>query len=77
MVAFTAFWRRFQRFLKDWDDRMKRLESDVDSAQVQLGDHYEYAAHLSERIDGLDVRCESIDEASDAQQLRFQLLRRR
>ena len=67
MVAFTAFWRRLQRFLKDWDDRMKRLESDVDSAQVQLGDHYEYAAHLSGRIDSLDVRCESIDEALDAQ----------
>ena len=67
MAAFTAFWRRLQRFLKDWDDRMKRLESDVDSAQVQLGDHYEYAAHLSGRIDSLDVRCESIDEALDAQ----------
>jgi len=67
IVAVTAFWRRFQRFLEDWDDRMKRLESDVDSAQVQLGDHYEYAAHLADRIDSLDVRCESIDEALNAQ----------
>ena len=67
IVAATAFWRRFQRFLKDWDDRMKRLESDVDSAQIQVGDHYEYAAHLSNRIDSLDVRCEIIDETLDAQ----------
>ena len=67
MVAVTAFWRTFQRFFKDWEDRMKRLESDVNSTQVQLGDDYEYAADLSNRIDRLDVRCESIDEALDAQ----------
>ena len=74
VVVFAAFWQRFQNFVRSWDDRMKRLESHVDSVQVQLGDHYEYAGDLGNRLDSMDVRCESINEALDSQAARIATL---
>ena len=67
VVVFAIFWRRVQNFVK-------RLESDVDSVQTQLGDHYEYAGGLGNRLDSVDVRCESIDESLDAQAARVATL---
>jgi hypothetical protein len=65
MVVVTDFWGKYQSCVKNWDDRMKRLESDLGSVQVQLGDHDKYAGDLGNRLDSLDVRCDSIDEALD------------
>ena len=65
MVVVTVFWRKCQNIVKNWDDRMKRLESDLYSVQVQLGDRDNNAGDLGSRLKSLDVRCESIDEALD------------
>ena len=72
LVVFAAFWRKFQSFVKSWDDRMKRLESDVGSVQVRC--NWEITMNMLEiwetNLDSVDIRCESIDEALDAQAAR-------
>ena len=72
VVVFAAFWRKFQSFVKSWDDRMKRLESDVDSVQVRC--NWEITMNTLEiwetHLNNVDIRCESIDEALDAQAAR-------
>jgi len=72
LVVFAAFWRKFQSFVKSWDDRMKRLESDVGSLQVRC--NWEITMNMLEiweaNLDSVDIRCESIDEALDAQAAR-------
>ena len=59
-------------FVKSWDDRMKRLESDVGSVQVRC--NWEITLNTLEiwetHLDSVDIRCESIEEALEAQAAR-------
>ena len=50
--------------MKDWDDKMKRRKV-IWAVQVQLGYHDKYVGDLGNRLDSLDVRCDSSDEALD------------
>eukprot|EP00435_Cladocopium_sp_Y103_P058305 s2761_g20.t1 len=64
-VVFAACWRRFLRWKCNLESRLSNAQSELQSAQEQLADQYDYAARLSERVDGLDGRINDLDEATE------------
>ena len=66
-VVMFSFWRNFQRWMKTFETKIQWLESELNSAQIQLGDHYEYAGDLSNRV-------EVVEEILDTQAARIATL---
>ena len=59
MVSWRA-WKRLQQWRSSLENLMTVMERELYSAQVQLADHYEYAAMLNERLDGASEANESL-----------------
>ena len=53
--------------VENFEKEMRCLESELQSMQEQLADHYEYAGNLGNRMDASDVRCESIEASMDSE----------
>ena len=66
-MVVAACWRKVERLIEKFEREVSCLESELQSVQEQLADHYEYAGDLWNRMDASSARTGSIETSRDVQ----------